>query len=186
MNAIIPQRQRILNPTARPAIRAMMSRCAAEVLIAEFGFGGSGEKLKRLEDAVDKRLRMYSGFYSRYNNEKRALEHIAKDALAYGIDCGIRPGSGEKVLVGHEHDMLLFAYLIELHRLEGYAGKRLDRFQSSLSKKIRYYNNVLDGAPEMVTGVMDDRLGRYGKEPSKQFEPVKIEPWGNLRIVYNK
>ena len=164
----------------------MMSRCAAEVLIGEFGFGGSGERLKRLEAAVDQCLKKYSGFYSRYNNEKRALEHMAQDALAMGIDCGIRPGSGEKVLVGHEHDMLLFAYLMQLHKLEGFAGKRMDHFQGSLSKKIRYYNSTFDSVPDTVTTVMDDRLGGYGKQPSAQFAPVKTKPWGDIRIIYNK
>ncbi len=169
MNVIIPQRQRILNPKARPTIRAMISRCAAQVLIEEFRFGGSGERLKRLEAAVDERLKKYSGFYSRYNNEKRALEHMAQDALAMGIDCGIRPGSGERVLVGHEHDMIFFAYLMELHELEGFAGRRMDRFQKELGRRIRYYNKTFDGAPEMVMSVMDNRLARYGKKPVMQL-----------------
>ena len=108
MNAIIPQRQRVLNPKARPTIRAMISRCAAEVLIEEFGFGGSGEKLKRVEAEVDALLKKYSDNYSRYRNERRAMEALAADALEMGIDCRIRPGSGERVLVGHEHDMIFF------------------------------------------------------------------------------
>lgn len=84
----------------------MISRCAAEVLIEEFGFGGSGEKLKRVEAEVDALLKKYSGGYSRYRNERRAMEALAADALEMGIDCRIRPGSGERVLVGHEHDMI--------------------------------------------------------------------------------
>jgi hypothetical protein len=173
MNVIIPERQRILNPKARPTIRAMISRCAAEVLIAEFGFGGNGERLERIESAVDARLKKYSGYYSRYRNERRAMEALREDALNMGIDCDIRPGSGEKVLVGHEHDMIFMSYLIVLHELEGFANKRMDRFQAELQRKIRYYNSTFDGAPDMVVDVMDDRLGRCGKEQSAHFAPVK-------------
>ena len=173
MNAIIPQRHRVLNPKARPTIRAMVSRCAAEVLIEEFGFGGSGEKLKRVEAEVDALLKKYSGGYSRYRNERRAMEALAEDALKVGIDCRIRPGSGEKVLVGHEHDMIFFCYLIALHKTDGFADARMDRFQIALGRKIRYYNSTFDGAPEMVLDVMDDRLGRYGKTASEHFAPVK-------------
>lgn len=173
MKAIIPQRQRVLNPKARPTIRAMISRCAAEVLIEEFGFGGSGEKLKRVEAEVDALLKKYSGGYSRYRNERRAMEALAADALEMGIDCRIRPGSGERVLVGHEHDMIFFCYLMALNKTEGFAGKRMDRFQIGLGRKIRYYNSTFDGAPEMVLDVMDDRLERYGKTASEHFKPVK-------------
>lgn len=177
MNVIIPERQRILNPKARPTIRAMISRCAAEVLIAEFGFGGSGERLKRIESAVDARLKKYSGYYSRYRNERRAMEALREDAVNMGIDCDIRPGSGEKVLVGHEHDLIFMSYLIVLHELEGFANKRMDRFQTELQRKIRYYNSTFDGAPDTVVDVMDDRLGRYGKEQSAHFAPVKPKPF---------
>lgn len=186
MNAIIPERQKILNPLARPQIRALISRCAAEVLIGEFGWGGSGEKLKRLEEAVDERVKKYSGYYSRYRNERRAMEELKADAMKMGIDCFIRPGSGEKVLVGHEHDMIFFSYLIALRELEGFANKRMDRFQQELGRKIRYYNSTFDGAPDTVTSVMDGRLDRYGKAPSEQFAPVKPKPFGGIRIIYNK
>ena len=165
MNAIIPERQRILNPKARPMTRALISRCAAQVLIEEFGFGGSGERLKRIEDGVTERLKKYSGTYSRYNNSRRALEAMAEDALKMGIDCGIRPGSGEKVLRGHEHDMIFWAYLMELHEREGFAEKRMDRFQQQLGVRIRYYNRTFIDDAETVIEVMDNRLSRYGKQP---------------------
>ena len=185
MKVIIPERQKILNPKARPQIRALISRCAAEVLIAEFGFGGSGERLKRIESAVDARLKKYSGYYSRYRNERRAMEALREDALNMGIDCDIRPGSGGKVLVGHEHDMIFMSYLIALHEMEGFANKRMDRFQKELQRKIRYYNGTFDDAPDTVVGVMDDRLGRYGKAESEQFAPVKQKPYGWIKIRYN-
>lgn len=177
MNVIIPERQRILNPKARPQIRALISRCAAEVLIEEFEFGGSGERLKRIEAEVDALIKKYSGYYSRYRNERRAMEALREDALNMGIDCDIRPGSGGKVLVGHEHDMIFFCYLMALHKKEGFADIRMDRFQIGLGRKIRYYNSTFDGAPDAVVGVMDDRLGRYGKEQSAHFAPVKQKPF---------
>lgn len=173
MKARIPERQRILNPKARPTIRAMLQRCAAQTLIEVFGFGGSGERLKRIEAEVDALIKKYSGYYSRYRNERRAMEALREDALNMGIDCRIRPGSGERVLVGHEHDMIFFCYLMALHKKEGFADIRMDRFQIGLGRKIRYYNSTFDGAPDAVVDVMDDRLARYGKTASEQFAPVK-------------
>ena len=166
MKAIIPGRQRVLNPRARPMTRALISRCAAQVLIEEFGYGGSGKRIKRIEAGVTERLKKYSGTYSRYRNSRRALGAMAEDARSMGIECGIRPGSGEKVLRGHEHDMIFWAYLMELHEREGFAEKRMDRFQAELGKRIRYYNRTFDDAPETVMQVMDNRLAQYGKEPT--------------------
>ncbi len=163
MNAIIPGRQRILNLKARPMTRALISRCAAQVLIEEFGFGGSGERIKRIEDGVTERLKKYSGNYSRYNNSRRALESMAEDAYKMGILCEVRPGSGEKVLRGHEHDMIFWAYLMELHEREGFAEKRMDKFQRELGVRIRYYNRTFNDSAETVVQVMDNRLAQYGK-----------------------
>ena len=46
-------------------------------------------------------------------------------------------------------------------------------FQKELCRRIRYYNYVFDGTPDVVLDVMDDRLARYGKTASEQFAPVK-------------
>lgn len=109
MKVRIPERQRILNPKARPTIRAMLQRCAAQTLIEVFGFGGSGTRI--------------------------------------------------------EHDLMFLAYLVALHMLEHFGDKRLERFQQELCRRIRYYNYVFDGTPDVVLDVMDDRLARYGKRP---------------------
>lgn len=162
MKARIPGRQRILNPLARPTIRKMLTRCAAQTLIEVFGFGGSGDKLRRVEAAVRELLEHYE---ARYGTSREIMEAMTRDALEMGIEYTIRPGSGEKVLVGLEHDMVFIAYLMVLHTMDGvrYGDVRLDRFQKGLCHRIRYYNRVFDGTPEVVMSVMDNRLARYGK-----------------------
>ncbi len=159
MKARVPERQRILNPKARPTIRAMLQRCAAQTLIEEFGFGGSGTRIKEIEDEVNSLLDEYD---ARYKDSREEFEALLSYANEHGIDYPVRPGSGEKVLVGREHDLYFLASLIAL-RKRGYAEMRLARYQSELCKRIRYYNTTFDGAPEMVLDVMDDRLERYGK-----------------------
>lgn len=168
MNARIPERQRVLNPKARPTIRAMLSRCAAQTMIEVFDWGGSGERLQQMEAEIKKTLDEYDGKYKDSGDELAAM---VKDARGVGVEYPFRPGSGEKVLVGREHDIYFLAALMELRR-KGYAETRLARFQDELCRRIRYYNSTFDGAPEMVLDVMDDKLGRYGKVPSEQFAPA--------------
>lgn len=170
MKVIIPERQRILNPKARPTIRAMLQRCAAQTLIEVFEFGGSGTRIRAVEDEVNRLLNMYDG---RYTDSKEEFKALLKYANEHGIDYPVRPGSGEKVLVGIEHDLMFLAYLVALHVLEHFGDKRLERFQKELCRRIRYYNYVFDGTPDVVLDVMDDRLARYGKTASEQFAPVK-------------
>ena len=162
MKARIPGRQRILNPLARPTIRTMLFRCAAQVMIEVFEFGGSGDKLRRLEDAVRARLDCYE---KNYGTARQILGAMVADARKMGIEYIVRPGSGEKVLVGLEHDMVYLAYMMELRVHEGikFGQVRLDRFSDELSHRIKYYNRTFDGAPEMVIPVMQERLAAYGK-----------------------
>lgn len=165
MNARIPSRQKILNPKARPKIRAMLCRCTEQTLIEVFEWGGSGDRLRQLEAEIKKTLDEYD---SRYPNDSGAeLSAMVADAKRlYGIDYPCRPGSGEKVLVGREHDLYFLAAMIAL-RKRGFAETRLARYQSELCRRIRYYNSTFDGAPEVVLEVMDDRLGRYGRDAAQ-------------------
>ena len=162
MKARIPQRQRILNPLARPTIRAMLFRCAAQTLIEVFNFGGSGRKLAELEDGVKERLAKYDALSE---DTGKVTQAMVADAKKMNIEYIVRPGSGEKVLVGREHDIVYLAYLMELRQREGWAEVRLGRFHQELCRRIRYYNRTFDGTPDMVLPVMDDRLARYGKRP---------------------
>lgn len=91
---------------------------------------------------------------------------MAKDARMIGIEYPYRPGSGEKVLVGREHDIYFLAAMMALRR-EGYAEVRLARYQNELCKRIRYYNSTFDGAPEVVMDVMDNRLAQYGRDTAQ-------------------
>lgn len=168
MKARIPSRQRILNPLARPTIRAMLNRCSAQVMIEVFEWGGSGDRLLQLEAEIKKTLDEYD---ARYADSSAELAAMVSDAKQHGIDYPCRPGSGEKVLVGREHDIYFIAALMVL-RGRGFAETRLARYQDELCRRIRYYNKTFDGAPETVIDVMDNRLTRYGKAPSEQFAPV--------------
>lgn len=91
---------------------------------------------------------------------------MVAEAQKVGIDYPCRPGSGEKVLVGREHDLYFLAALMALRR-KGFADIRLARYQDELCRRIRYYKSTFDGAPEVVLGVMDDRLARYGRDTSQ-------------------
>ena len=113
MKARIPQRQRILNPLARPTIRAMLFRCAAQTLIEVFNFGGSGRKLAELEDGVKERLAKYDALSE---DTGKVTQAMVADAKKMNIEYIVRPGSGEKVLVGREHDIVYLAYLMELRQ----------------------------------------------------------------------
>lgn len=169
MKARIPERQRILNPLARPTIRAMLNRCTAQVMIEVFAWGGSGNRLTELETEIRAVLDAYD---AKYTDSGEQLAAMVEDAKKVGVEYAYRPGSGEKVLVGREHDIYFLAAMMVLRR-KGFAETRLVRYQNELCQRIRYYNATFDGAPETVIDVMDDRLQRYGKAPSAQFAPVK-------------
>lgn len=163
MKARIPSRTKILNPQARPTIRKMLSRCSEQVMIEAFGWGGSGERLRSLETEIKKTLDEYD---AKYRDSGEALAAMVEEARKVGVDYPCRPGSGEKVLVGREHDLYFLAALMALRR-KGFADTRLARYQDELCRRIRYYNSTFDGAPEVVLGVMDDRLARYGRDTTQ-------------------
>lgn len=160
MKARIPSRTKILNPKARPTIRKMLSRCSEQVMIEVFGWGGSGERLRSLEADIKKTLDEYDAKYKDSGDELAAM---VAEARKVGIDYPFRPGSGEKVLVGREHDLFFLAALMEL-RKRGNADVRLKRYQDELCRRIRYYNSTFDGSPEVVLDVMDNRLAQYGRD----------------------
>lgn len=161
MKARIPSRTRILKPHARPTIRKMLCRCSEQTLIEVFGWGGSGDRIRQLEADIKKTLDEYDARYPHDSgDELRAMAAYAKEN---GVDYPVRPGSGEKVLVGREHDLYFLAALMALRR-RGFADERLRRYQDGLCERIRYYNYTFDGEPEVVMGVMEDRLARYGRD----------------------
>ena len=132
-------------------------------MIEVFGWGGSGERLRSLESDIKKTLDEYDAKYKDSGDELAAM---VAEARKVGIDYPCRPGSGEKVLVGREHDLYFLAALMAL-RKRGNAEVRLARYQNELCKRIRYYNSTFDGAPEVVLDVMDDRLAQYGRDAAK-------------------
>ena len=103
---------------------------------------------------------------AKYKDSGDELAAMVKEARKVGVDYPFRPGSGEKVLVGREHDPYFLAALMAL-RKRGNAEVRLARYQNELCKRIRYYNSTFDGAPEMVLDVMDNRLAQYGRDTAQ-------------------
>ena len=132
-------------------------------MIEVFGWGGSGERLRSLEAEIKKTLDEYD---EKYRDSGEALAAMVAEARKVGVDYPFRPGSGEKVLVGREHDLYFLAALMALRR-NGFADVRLARYQDELCRRIRYYNSTFDGAPEVVLDVMDNRLAQYGRDTAQ-------------------
>lgn len=154
MNAIIPTRKRVPNPAARPVIRVMLSNCAKQTLIEAFEIGGGGCVLEDLDRIVKKLLRDA-------DDSGDALTYMIGFLSENGIGLDKRPGSGEKVIIGQEHDIVYGAWLYAVRTRLGFAQKRMDRFERELNERIRYYNRNFDGACQDVNDVMINRLGRY-------------------------
>ncbi|MBQ7786148.1 MAG: hypothetical protein IJ381_08410 [Clostridia bacterium] len=132
-----------------------------QTMIEVFGWGGSGDRIVQLESDIKKILEEYDRKYPHDSGDE--LRAMVADAKKNGVDYPVRPGSGEKVLVGREHDLFFLASLMAL-RKKGYADERLKRYQDGVCERIRYYNYTFDGEPEVVLDVMDNRLERYGRD----------------------
>lgn len=158
MKCRIPERQKQLDPRVRVHIRRMLGDCA-ELTIAEvFEFGD-----KRIREIRGEVQRMYSEFDSKYPDSleyiRALLELFDKDGKGY--EYPVRPGSGERVLSGREHDIVYLCYAYQL-RLRGFGQVRIQRFVSELCKRIRYYNRAFEGDYADVAPVIENRLEQRG------------------------
>lgn len=158
MKCRIPERQKVLNPKARPHIRRQLGDCAELTLAEVFGFGN-----KRLAEIRADVQSMYDYYDSRYPDSAEYIR-VLKELFANNKSdeaYPARPGSGEKVLVGREHDIVWLCYSYQLCR-RGFGDGRIDIFRTELCKRIRYYNRTFDGDYESVIPVIENRLGQRG------------------------
>ncbi|MGM9684178.1 MAG: hypothetical protein ACI3XQ_11340 [Eubacteriales bacterium] len=160
MKARIPEREKHIRQIAREAIRVMINNCAKITLIEEFEMGGSGERIERIQNSVN---RLIDSVTSSGRGSREALNRL-KDILSAEcqIDLQLRKGHGEKVEIGDEHDLVYGAWLYVLRKQEKFGQKRLDRFQDGLNERIRYYNRVFQDDVGVVNEVMQNRLYQYG------------------------
>lgn len=155
MKCRIPQRQKILNPAARKAIRRMVGDCSFLVYAEVWGWG-----TKRINDMKRDVEELYEKFDAKYGEDTRGyIDELLR--LFTDQYYPIRPGSGEKVLLGREHDI---AYLVHVYclRKRGYGITRIGIYHKELQKRIKYYNRVFDETPGVVVDVMENRLSSRG------------------------
>lgn len=156
MKCKIPQRQKVLNPKARPQIRRQLGDCAELTLTEEYGWGD--KRISEIRADVQNMYDFYDPLYPDSGDYIRALTALfVRDGDVYPV----RPGSGEKVLLGREHDIVYLCYAYQLRR-RGYGLGRLQKFQDALCHRIRYYNKTFSGDYDSVIPVMENRLEQRG------------------------
>lgn len=156
MKCRIPGRDRQLDPKSRGLIRRQLGDCA-ELTIAEvFGYGN-----KRISELRRDVQNMYDYYDPRYPD---TLEYTRALLALFGQKEDVYPirrGSGEKILFGREHDIIYLCYAYQLHR-RGFGQDRINRFQSELCTRIRYYNKTFTGDYGSVVPVIENRLAQRG------------------------
>lgn len=154
MKCRIPQRQKIFNHKARLVIRQQIGHCTAIVLAETWGWGN--KKINDLERDVDEMYALYDNKYKDTYEYTQALVRLFTDG-SYPV----RPGSGEKVLIGREHDIAYLCHAYQL-RKRGFGIGRIQTYYTELEKRIKYYNKTFSDAPGEVLGVMENRLATRG------------------------
>lgn len=154
MKCKIPQRQKILNPRARQAVRRQIGDCTALVLAETWGWGN--QRLNDLKRDVEATYALYDDKYKDSYEYTQMLVGLFTDG-----QYPVRPGSGEKVLLGREHDI---AYLVHAYQLRkrGFGIGRIQTYHAELQKRIRYYNKTFADTPGEVVNVMENRLATRG------------------------
>lgn len=158
MKCMVPGRQRQMHPLARPHIRRQLGDCAQLTLAEVFGYGD-----KRLREIRGDVQRMYDYYDARYPEQTDYIKALIDLFIPEGkeFDYPVRPGSGEKVMLGREHDIVYLCYAYQLRR-RGFGQDRIVRFQEELCRRIRYYNRAFDGDMREVVPVMENRLAQRG------------------------
>lgn len=160
MKARIPGREKHIRPIAREAIRVMINNCAKLTLIEAFGMGGGGDRINRIQNCVNRIIDSVSSSDNGGRDALYRMKEILKKECK--IDLQLRPGHGEKVEIGDEHDLVYGAWMYALRKEEKYGQKRLDRFHDEINTRIRYYNRVFNDDVGVVNEVMQNRLHQYG------------------------
>lgn len=157
MKCRVPERQRVLNPLARGVIRRQLGDCAELTLAEVWGWGD--KRLREIRKDVQAMYDHYDPMYPDAHDYIRALLSLFE--REGGDVYPVRQGSGEKVLVGREHDIVYLCYIYQLRR-RGYGVNRIELFSKELSTRIRYYNHTFDDAPGYVLEVIENRLESRG------------------------
>lgn len=157
MKCRIPERQKVLNPLARGAVRRQLGNCAQLTLAEVEGWGD--KRPREIRNDVQAMYDHYDPLYPDTHDYIRALLSLFE--REGGDVYPVRQGSGEKVLLGREHDIAYLCYVYQLRR-RGHGAGRIDRFSNELSARIRYYNTTFDDAPGYVCEVIENRLESRG------------------------
>lgn len=174
MKARIPGRQKKVSKDNRELIRTLIRNISHQTLIEDFQFGPRGRHgkdglLQRFYDGVNKRLYKYDTLYS---NSRDEINAIRDRCILKKIDYGIRRGSGGKVELANEHDIIMCICLLVLREDFRFGKKRLQRFFDGVERRILSYNDVFEGHPLDVLQVSSNRLYRYGvKFTQKPIDP---------------
>ncbi len=158
MKCRIPERQRQLDPRVRVHIRRMLGDCAELTLAEVFDFGD-----KRLHDIRGEVQLMYAEYDAKHPD---SLDYIRALVGLFETDGNsyiypVRPGSGERVLAGREHDIVYLCYAYQLRR-RGFGQVRINRFLSELCRRIRYYNRTFTGDYDDIVPTIENRLEQRG------------------------
>ena len=174
MKARIPGRGKKVSTADRELIRTLIRNVSHQTLIEDFDFGPKGRhgregRLQRFYDGVNKRLNKYDTLYS---NSRDEINAIRERCISKKIDYGIRRGSGGKVELANEHDIIMCIALLVLREDFRFGKRRLQRFFDGVERRIRYYNDIFEGHPLDVLQVSSNRLYEYGvKFTQKAVDP---------------
>lgn len=174
MKARIPGRGKKVSTADRELIRTLIRNVAHQTLIEDFDFGPKGRhgregRLQRFYDGVNKRLNKYDTLYK---NSRDEINAIRERCVSKKIDYGARRGSGGKVELANEHDIIMCIALLVLREDFRFGKKRLQRFFDGVEKRILYYNDIFEGHPLDVLQVSSNRLSEYGVK----FNKTPIDP----------
>lgn len=174
MKARIPGRGKKVSAADRELIRTLIRNVSHQTLIEDFDFGPKGRhgregRLQRFYDGVNKRLNKYDTLYT---NSRDAINAIRDRCISKGVVYGIRRGSGGKVDLANEHDIIMCIALLTLREDFKFGYKRMQRFFDGVERRILYYNDVFEGHPLDFLQVSSNRLNQYGvKFTQKTIDP---------------
>lgn len=159
MKVRIPGRERLIPPRNRTLIRNLITASCDLAMIESYGFGW--KRLQRLHDRVWSITEEYTKAYGEDNTKEIAslLRHILS---THGIGYGDRKGSGGKVTVALEHDVMLMIYILAAVEVYGFGPARAHRIFQGSEDYVLYSNRVFEGRPSEVLTSIRSRIEAYG------------------------
>ncbi len=162
MNVILNRRR--LEPDMRMKVRRELRARIRLVMAEVFGWDPRGDRWNELDDFAQKFIAKYDALYKDPRDEHAA---IIKRLQASGVIHDHKRGSGMKVEYSHEHDIAFLPYALGLRIKHGYGQGRLKLLLTSVNDRTNYYNTAFKGESDEVLPVIENRLNRYGRKPSK-------------------